>query len=88
MLSIAMVGDGAPDLIVATHSRTLMLEIKDGDKVPSARKLTRDEKIWQKNWKGECWTVHSVEEALLATFQPDKAQALSDQGEFSGYRNQ
>ena len=63
--SLAMVGHGVPDLLVACpDGRTLLLEVKDGEKPPSARRLTDDEREWQDRWTGECWTVESVEAAL------------------------
>ena len=39
--SVADVGNGCPDLIVAYHGRVFMMEIKDG-----AGKLTADEAAW------------------------------------------
>jgi hypothetical protein len=37
------VGDGFFDLIAIKHGRVLFVEVKDGAKPPSARKLTPDE---------------------------------------------
>ena len=33
-------GDGIPDLLVGYNGYTILMEVKDGQKVPSARKLT------------------------------------------------
>jgi Holliday junction resolvase len=33
-------GDGIPDLLVGYRGFTILMEVKDGQKVPSARKLT------------------------------------------------
>jgi len=41
--SLAQLGKGMPDLVAVKHGRTVFIEVKDGAKVPSARKLTADE---------------------------------------------
>lgn len=41
--STAALGNGFPDLVVAKAGRLLLLEVKDGSKSPSRRKLTADE---------------------------------------------
>ena len=65
--SLAAVGDGVPDLLVGYRGRTFLLECKDGDKVPSARKLTPDQERWHAAWRGEAViVVNSVDEALEA----------------------
>lgn len=46
------VGDGCPDLLVGAFGVTLLMEIKDGAKVPSARRLTEDQIIWHGKWTG------------------------------------
>ena len=64
--SLAPVGKGVPDLLVGFRGRNVLLEVKDGQKPPSARKLTDDEQVWQWGWKGQVLTVESVDEALDA----------------------
>ena len=67
--SLAAVGCGVPDLLVWAHDRWRLLEIKDGDKCPSKRELTRAEKCWHKLCEQHGATVHivtSVDEALKA----------------------
>ncbi len=62
--SLATVGKGCPDLIVGRDGRNFLVEVKDGAKVPSARKLTDDEKRWHENWSGQVCIVENVDEAL------------------------
>jgi hypothetical protein len=40
------------------------MEIKDGSKPPSGRKLTPDEVEWRAKWKAEVHVVTSVKEAF------------------------
>lgn len=60
------VGAGVPDLLVGRHGTTYLLEVKDGRKPPSARRLTRDEAAWHRNWRGHVEVVTTPEEALRA----------------------
>lgn len=58
-------GDGIPDLLVAFQGRTILMEVKDGNKCPSARKLTEAEQLFFDNWiGGPLVIVTSVEDAL------------------------
>jgi hypothetical protein len=58
-------GEGIPDLLVGFRGETILLEVKDGDKPPSARTLTPAEKKFFDEWEGGlCVVVKSVEEAL------------------------
>lgn len=51
------VGRGFPDLVVCITDRTIILvEIKDGEKPPSKRRLTPDEEAFAAKWP-----VHIVE---------------------------
>ena len=58
------VGKGVPDLLVGFRGKNLLLEIKDGNKVASARRLTTDQKVWHRQWCGQCKVVSSVDEAI------------------------
>ena len=62
--SLASVGSGCPDLVVAKNNCIWLCEVKDGTKPPSQRKLTPDEVEWHARWKSEVWVLNSVEEAL------------------------
>lgn len=58
-------GDGIPDLLVAYRGVTILMEVKDGDKPPSARKLTDAEQKFFNEWDGGMLVVvNSVQEAL------------------------
>lgn len=64
--SIAPIGLGCPDLLVGIAGLNLLMEVKDGDKIPSERKLTPDEKKWHANWKGQKAVVESPQQAVDA----------------------
>jgi hypothetical protein len=58
-------GEGIPDLLVGFRGETILLEVKDGNKPPSARALTPAEKKFFDEWEGGlCMVVKSVEDAL------------------------
>ena len=46
------VGSGVPDLLVGFRGQTLLIEVKDGSKPPSARTLTPDQVEWHRDWRG------------------------------------
>lgn len=54
------------DLLIGHQGRTLCFEIKDGRKVPSARKLTRNQVKFHSQWRGHKAIVSTVDEALAA----------------------
>ena len=62
--SLAAIGKGCPDLLVGYMDVNFLLEVKDGAKPPSARKLTDDQDNWHINWRGYVHTVKSAEEAI------------------------
>lgn len=63
---LSEVGKGVPDVIVSLkrNSRpwTALIEIKDGSKPPSARKLTPDEQDFHNKWQGELYIIESIEQ--------------------------
>ena len=63
--SLAAIGKGCPDLLVAYRSNIYLFEVKDGAKAPSQRKLTPMEKEWIDRWQSK---VHIVEDAETALF--------------------
>lgn len=64
--SLASVGKGCPDLLVGFGGKNLLLEVKDGAKPPSARKLTPLEVEWHSQWTGfgQVAVVESPEQAV------------------------
>ena len=60
----ASLGGGFPDLVVGWRGVIMLLEIKDGNKPPSKRKLTPDEVEFFKTWNGfPVYVVESFEDA-------------------------
>jgi hypothetical protein len=57
--------EGLFDLLVSHRGETLMIEVKDGAKPPSARRLTEAEQKFHDEWPGsDLYIVNSVEEAI------------------------
>lgn len=52
------VGRGCPDLLVGYGGTNYLLEVKDGLKSPSQRKLTPDEQTWHDEWRGHVTVVN------------------------------
>lgn len=64
VVSLADVGDGCPDLLVGFRGVNLLLEVKDGNKPPSARKLTTAEQAFFRDWRGTVHIVFSAADAV------------------------
>ena len=64
--SLATIGGGCPDLVVGYRGVNYLLEIKDGSKPPSKRKLTPDEREFIDNWRGKVSVVNSINDAIKA----------------------
>ena len=62
--SLAAVGKGCPDLLVGYNGINYLMEVKDGKKVPSARKLTIDQEHWHSVWTGAVHIVKNENDAL------------------------
>ncbi len=50
--SLAAIGKGCPDLLVGYRGRNILIEVKDGDRPPSERKLTEHQLDWITYWNG------------------------------------
>ena len=53
------------DIIVSKAGRVFAIEIKDGNKPPSQRKLTEGELRFQKEWQGNYSIVESIDDVRL-----------------------
>lgn len=63
--SLSAVGKGVPDLLCKYQGTFYLIEVKDGQKPPSARKLTPDQVKWHEKWKcAFLGVVESPDEAL------------------------
>ncbi len=61
-----MIGRGFPDIVVGFRGVNTLMEIKDGNKPPSKRRLTPDEADWHESWQGYACVVESVDDAYAA----------------------
>ena len=52
------------DIIVCKNGRTIAVEIKDGSKTLSQRKLTTGEQEFRDAWQGEYALIESVEDVI------------------------
>jgi hypothetical protein len=73
---LSAVGKGVPDILVGANGVNILMEIKDGNKPLSARKLTPDEAKWHQSWKGQVAVVSSLYEALTAVFVHSVKQGM------------
>lgn len=60
----SQVGGGFPDLVVANGGVNLLVEVKDGAKPPSARKLTPAEQEFHARWRGRVVVIKSVDDVV------------------------
>lgn len=66
VLDLSSVGQGCPDLLVGFRGVNYLVEIKDGSKPPSRRKLTDDQVKFFDTWLGQRIVIKSITEALEA----------------------
>jgi len=57
------VGKGVPDILCGFRGLNILLEVKDGAKFPSDRKLTADQVAWHASWPGQVDVVSDFDEA-------------------------
>lgn len=66
VLDLSSVGGGCPDILVGYQGRNLLLEVKDGNKPPSASRLNAKQRRWHDAWQGQAGVVRCVGAALDA----------------------
>ena len=57
-------GDGFPDLVCGFAGINTLLEIKDGDKPPSHRRLKPAQATFRDTWRGQYAVVTTLDEAI------------------------
>lgn len=55
-------GSGFPDLVVGLAGLSLLVEVKDGSKSPSRRRLTKEENEFHVMWTGQINIVETVDD--------------------------
>ena len=55
---------GFPDLVIGLFGRNHLVELKDGTKPPSRRRLTNAQVGVHTNWQGNVWVCHTASEVL------------------------
>ena len=63
---IAQCGNGVPDLLVGHNNKNYLMEVK-GDK----GKLTDDQVVWHRDWRGQVAVVRSANEAVALINRED-----------------
>jgi hypothetical protein len=71
----SQLGKGFPDLVIGICGFNILVEVKDGDKVPSKQKLTEDEFKFFDRWKGWTAVVRNDQDALNIIKQAKQAKA-------------
>jgi len=59
------VGKGFPDIVIGFQGNNYLIEIKDGMKSPSQRRLTDDEQKWHDEWKGSVHIIESISDVHI-----------------------
>jgi Holliday junction resolvase len=78
VVSLAAIGKGCPDLAIGVAGKNLLIEVKDGAKSASRRKLTPDQEQFKADWRGCILYVNSAAEvptivsAMRKFYGPDK----------------
>lgn len=63
ILDLSKVGGGCPDFLAANKRREILVEVKDGEKPPSQRKLNEKQVAFHDGWPRDILIVTSIEEA-------------------------
>lgn len=58
------VAQGCPDVMVGIDGFNVLVEIKNGDKPPSQRRLTPLQQEWHFTWTGQKCIIKNIDEAI------------------------
>jgi len=58
------IGKGFPDIVIGYKKQNYLVEIKDGNKSPSQRKLTPDEIDFHDKWNGQIMIAENIGDIL------------------------
>lgn len=74
----SQLGRGFPDMLVGLCGINVLVEVKDGGKVPSKQKLTPDEFLFFDRWKGWVAIVRDDKDALniINQIKQERAQQM------------
>jgi Holliday junction resolvase len=61
---LSAAGDGIPDLLIGRRGKNYLIEVKDGNKPPSKRKLTQKQLDWHDAWLGQVEIIESVSDVM------------------------
>lgn len=61
----SMLGNGFVDLVLGFRGRNYLIELKDGNKSASRKRLTEDEKQFHDSWNGQVNKAESFNEIAL-----------------------
>lgn len=64
VVTIHTVGKGVPDLILGYRGKNYLIELKDGKRFKSEKKLTDDEKEFHEKWQGQICIAESIDDIL------------------------
>jgi hypothetical protein len=64
----SMLGKGFPDLVLGYRGKNYLIELKDGNKVKSQKKLTDHEQRFFDSWQGQVAKCESIEEIIKVIF--------------------
>lgn len=67
---------GIGDIIVGKYDKNYLIEIKDGEKPPSQKKLTPTEHKFKDSWKGQHDIIESIEDVLEFDAKISKNQSF------------
>ena len=62
-------GNGFTDLVVGRAGVNWLMEVKDGSKPPSTQALTKDQKKFHDEWRGQKAVVRSPDEAIAIVLE-------------------